>query len=244
MVFDEIFFENKTTFEKSNYENNLQIVFDLETDFIIGTSYFFENVKKTIFKEYLEKKICFINEYEEENGNHIIICESIFAQLIPRFPNLYFYHKELNYTFVLTNKELFKEYGNHIYFMIINKIYYIDYWYLGTVFLKKYPFLFDYDKKTISFINIYNNTNNINKNNVVEWKNKFITFFNFFKNISIIFGIIIGIIIGKKIWDKKRKKRANELFDNYQYEAYDNKENKNKKENNIKEKETKLYEMN
>ena len=35
---------------------------------------------------------------------------------------------------------------------------------------------------------------------------------------SIIFGIIIGILIGKKIWDRNRKKRANELIDEDEYE--------------------------
>ena len=47
------------------------------------------------------------------------------------------------------------------------------------------------------------------------------------KNISIIIGILIGIFIGKKIWDKNRKKRANELIDTFQYESYlDQKEKK------------------
>ena len=33
-------------------------------------------------------------------------------------------------------------------------------------------------------------------------------------------GIIIGILVGKKIWDKNRKKRANELVDDdYEYES-------------------------
>ena len=33
-------------------------------------------------------------------------------------------------------------------------------------------------------------------------------------------GIIIGILVGKKLWDNKRKKRANELVDeDYEYES-------------------------
>ena len=33
-------------------------------------------------------------------------------------------------------------------------------------------------------------------------------------------GIIIGIFVGKKLWDNKRKKRANELIDDdYEYKS-------------------------
>ena len=143
----------------------------------------------------------------------------------------------------MRNEELFVTNGNYIYFLIIHKVYYIDYWSFGTIFLKKYPFLFDYDKKSISFINIYNNTNinNLEKNNNNETKSKFESFWSFIKSISIIIGILIGIFIGKKIWDKNRKRRANELIDNFQYEAHEDKKNLN---NGFLLKESKLYEMN
>ena len=115
---------------------------------------------------------------------------------------------------------------------IIYKIYYVNYWSLGTIFLKKYPFLFDCDKKTISYINIYNSINTTElKENKTEKKTKaniIESFWSFFKYISIFVGIIIGILIGKKIWDKNRKKRANELIDDYQYESSEN-DNKNNK---------------
>ena len=234
IIFNEVYFENKITSEKSNYQNNLHAIFYCETNFIMGTSYFFENVKKTLFKEYLKQNICFINE-KDEPKIQIIICENKFSEYISKFPDLKFYHKELNYTFILKSEELFAKYGNHIYFLIIYKEYYGDYWHLGTIFMKKYPFLFDYDKKIISFINIYNNTNNIKGNNAENFKNKFKRFINIIKNLSIIIGILIGILIAKNIWDKNRKKRTNELFDNYQYESF---ENNNKCESNKK-----LYEM-
>ena len=36
----------------------------------------------------------------------------------------------------------------------------------------------------------------------------------------LVVGIIIGIVVGKKIWDNKRKKRANELVDDdYEYKT-------------------------
>ena len=76
------------------------------------------------------------------------------------------------------------------------------------------------------------------ENNKGESNSKLKTFWSFIKNISIIIGILIGILIGKKIWDKNRKRRANELIDNYQYEPYEN------NKNNSNSKENQLYELN
>ena len=198
-------------------------------------------MKKPFLNHILKKKICFINENAEEDGKYLIICNKEFSKYIGTFPDIYFYNKEFNYTFILTNKELFTVYGNYIYFLIIHKVYYVNYWSLGNIFLKKYPFLFDCDKKTISYINIYNSTNitklkesNI-ENNIENNKKWFETLLSFCKYISIFVGIIIGILIGKKIWDKNRKKRANELIDDYQYESSEN-DNKNNKLIQLQEK--------
>ena len=243
ILFNEIYFENNSSHEISCYQKNVQVSLDLESDFIIGTKYFFENIKKSFFKQYIEQNICYINKELKQEGKYIIICDKSFSKYISSFPNLYIFHKEFNFTFILTNQELFKTYGNHIYFLIIYKLYYADFWSIGTVFLKKYPLLFDYDKKSISFVNIYNRTNNniMKEYNKKESLTNFKSFQSFFKNISIFIGIIIGILIGKKIWDKSRKKRVNELIDEYQYDAYEKIKNENKV---FKSKENKLYEMN
>ena len=224
MMFTEVYFDNKNKTEKSNYQSRVQIVFDIKLDYIISTKYFFDHLQKSVFKQFFEQKICFSDEID--GATFFIVCEKNFEEYIEDFPDLYFYHKELNYTFVLPNKDLFKIYNNRIYFSIISKVY-VDYWTLGNIFLKKYPFSFDNDKKLISFINIYNKEIKREEGSFEKAKNKFKSFLSVIKNISIIIGILIGIFIGKKIWDKNRKKRANELIDSYQYESYlDRKEKK------------------
>ena len=230
VFFNDIYFYNKTDSDKSSYQINIKLSFDLESNFIIVTKDFFDNVQKTIFKPYIETNICFNNENAEKDGKYLIICNKEFSKYIETFPDLYFYSKEFNYTFILTNKELFTTSGNYIYFLFIHKIYYVNYWRLGTIFFKKYPFLFDYDKKTISFINIYNssNTTELKEKNIEKTSNRLESFLSFIKYISIFVGIIIGILIGKKIWDKNRKKRANELIDDYQYESNENNNKENK----------------
>jgi hypothetical protein len=86
---------------------------------------------------------------------------------------------------------------------------------LVIYFLKKYPFVFDNDKKTISFINVYTEKNNEYNNS--ERINNYTNLLSKIKNLSIIIGIIIDHLIGKKVWAKHRKKRANELIDSFIY---------------------------
>ena len=96
-----------------------------------------------------------------------------------KFPTLYFYNSELNYTFELTYKDLFFEKGNFIYFYIIfydfpedAQNYYwsfISRWELGMPFLKKYFFTYDYDGKCIGY---YNEKKIIINNDVNKYNNK------------------------------------------------------------------------
>lgn len=229
IIFNEIYFGNKNKTEMTNYQNSVHVIFNIDLNYIICNDYFFKHLYKTLFKEYFDKNICSFNEKEKIKENYVIECDKSFEKYINDFPDLYFYHKELNYTFILSNHDLFQYFGDKIYFLIINKIYYTDYWSLGNIFLKKYPFIFDYDKKMISFINIYTEDKN-QKKNYKEFKNKFKYFWNITKNISIIFGVIIGILIAKKIWDKSRKKRTNELIDSFVYESNNNRNEKKKLE--------------
>ena len=94
------------------------------------------------------------------------------------------------------------------------------FWYLGLPFYKAYQFVFNYDSKTIGVYDLSNEiiqkmkeNSDININNQ---KNKIR-----FKRIilEIMFGsilILIAYYMRKKI-NEQRKKRANELIDNYEY---------------------------
>ena len=105
--------------------------------------------------------------------------------------------------------------------------------------MRKYPFIFDYDKKTINFVNIYNiNKSDMDKKTQNDENEN--SFWNIFKIILIIFLIvianIIGILIGIYFFNKKRKKKANELDDDFEYainEKLKNEEEKEKKINSL-----------
>ena len=137
---------------------------------------------------------------------------------ISNFPKLSFTHKVLDFVFELTYNDLFIELNDKILFLVIYNTYGQDFWSVGRLFMKKYPFIFDYDKKTISFVNIYN----INKSDKIKkeennknTKNSYLKFC--IVCIIILIGIIIGILIGRLLLQKNRKKRANELDDNFEY---------------------------
>ena len=86
---------------------------------------------------------------------------------------------------------------------------------LGLIFIKKYPVILDDDSKLIKIMKINYDIEDHNEyNNGTGGKVILIIFLSILLS-GIIFGFI-GLICGKKIY-KVRKKKANELDDNYDY---------------------------
>ena len=146
------------------------------------------------------------------------------------FPTLYFFNVKYACTFNLDYNDLFIEINNKIYFLIVGKDMESNVWNLGKIFMKKYPFIFNEDKKTISFVylNKFDKKDGQNKDmpndNTDNKDNDNSKIKQFFKDyyyiiiliICVIISVIFGIYIGRKIW-KKRRVRANELDDNVDY---------------------------
>ena len=104
-------------------------------------------------------------------------------------------------------------------------------WKLGKPFVKKYYFAFDQDNKKILSYGLFKNNNNENDNNNNNNNNIGIKIL-IYASIAIlgILVVILGIFLGKKIFGKKKKKKANELEDNIN-EDNNNSINENNKEN-------------
>ena len=175
-----------------------------------------------------DKNICVLNFDSSNKKYAYVLCDSSFKTEMNKFPNINFMIRDVNYTFTLTYEDLFIEFDQKIYFMLVNDYYHSDYWTFGNLFLKKFPLVFDYDKKTITFMNIYNPIIN-EKNSKFDIKS---LLFYIGGGLCIIVSICFGIIIGKNICNKNKKKRASELSDDYEYNL--------KEDNN----EQKLYENN
>jgi hypothetical protein len=127
---------------------------------------------------------------------------------INNFEPLIFVHQELENNFVLTKDDLFIDYNEKKYFLILfQKGAYKQKWELGKPFTKKFKFSFEHESRNILF---YKDLKQIEEKND-ESK---------IKSIIIIIGAIIGIValiggiyIGKKFCSQKKKKKANELED-------------------------------
>ena len=235
--FDKIYYNiNDTKIEINNKEGGMAF----ETDFIICPEGYFESIKLKYFDYFFKNNICFF----EKTRYHFIYCDKnkFTKNNIKNFPKLYFKNNGLNKTFILTGDDVFREYNNYYLFMIIFKEYSYKLWTVGKIFMKKYNFYFDNDKKIIGCFN---------KNIKIEEKSEFISFLDSIKwYLFIIIGVIIGFFIGKKLRDKARKLRANELEDNFEYlenksdNKYNNNYNNSNNISNYKEIKSQLYDMN
>ena len=131
------------------------------------------------------------------------------------FNTIKFEHKEFKLNFTLDFDDLYIRKKNFIFLRIIFDESNPN-WIFGSPFFSKYTFIFDSDSKEIGFYspNINNNIlgENFNKN---EKGNSTLKIF-----LHVLLGIVlivIGIIVGKKLFGLKRKLRANELEEKFEY---------------------------
>lgn len=218
-----------------NSTDNKEAILEFDLGMIKCPSLYFTLIKEFFFQNYINLNICKEIYFSEKYLT--FVCDKTnlnieIEKFYNSFPSIYFNHFELNYTFVLSGKDLFKEYDNKIYFMIFSKNERINNWRLGEIFLKKYYFTFNHDSKQIGFYNknIYKGTNDNSQNNINNEKEKFNygTIFLVIGIILLILEIIFAIYCcGKKGCEKNRRKRANELTDdNYDYLSDNNEKNK------------------
>ena len=211
--------KNKTEYLISN-DTTFELV--LDNNYIIVGIEYYEKIKEIFFNKYLENKMCYENTTVKINEirYYMIICDSSFKSNLKKFPTLYIYSNDFSFTFNLDYNDAFFELNNKIYFLFIGKGVSDSNWILGKSFMKKYPFIFNQDQKTIQFVHLdkYGDQNQNEKakeeNNSSFWKKIRI----YFIILLIIIALVIGVFIGKIIW-KIRKKRCNELDENFEYKS-------------------------
>ena len=171
---------------------------------IVGTSEYGNTVKEF----FGNKDKCSYNEIEFNKQKYFYYeCDN--DTNIDDFEPIVFIHQELEYNFTLDKNDLFIDFNNKKYFLVVFKnAYYEERWILGKPFVKKYQFVFDYDAKIMLF---YDNKNDESMNKDQKYDNQVFLYI-----LLIILGILVltlGIYIGKKFFGKKKKKKANELED-------------------------------
>ena len=223
-----------------SYRDSGQMVFDL--DVILCPKIFYISINKTYFGIYKDK--CTIHNVKYRY--YIFSCDKDFPT--DNFPTIYFFHKDLNYTFFLTHNELFVIKGDRKYCLIVFDLFGTYFWMLGKTFLKKYSFNYDMPNKKIGFYrktkSKQNTDDNDNKIKNKEEKNYYVLINLIWLSIVLSIGIATFFIIKQLFCYKNRKKRANELDDSFDYEI--TRENSEKGDENIlyhssNNKEEKLY---
>ena len=224
-------------------DTNVELLID--HGLIIGTEEYKNIIEEAYFNKLIKEEICFKETSRLENSklssNEYIIfyCDKLkfkgdFSSTkdksFNKFNNIFLYQKKFEYIFKMEKEELFEVIDDKVFFLIIfeknnkNRI-----WKLGEPFISKYKFVFNQEQKTIGFYNPLlekilnsdddNNNKEQNLNNTYMNNNnyKIQNIFNYLKNILIILvSIVLIIYIIRKIFFK-RKLRANELVDNYEY---------------------------
>jgi hypothetical protein len=188
--------------EEKIEENFHSCELEIENGFIRGTKKLNEYLQEKLLKEYLNKKICFIqkeNDIKTNSINTFFYCKENI-----NIPNLKFVSRTAEFTFELNENDLFYKYkGNYYLLIYFNSL--TEKCILGKPFFYKYQLTFDQEKKTINFYT------KINKE-----KSKFsIAWF-----LVVILFIIICILIYyifKFLRNKIRKIKANELEENIDY---------------------------
>ncbi len=211
---------------------SMEGLFSLNFGMIQCPEEYFTLIKNNFFNQYINicKEVSFYDEYR---FYYSFVCDKNQLNLdefYKNFPVLYFKHIDLNYIFELNAKELFIEERNKLYFMIFSSD--IEKWYFGEIFLKKYFFSFNQNKKSISFYINMNKNDNENKDDGNKGKKTGTGIILLIIGIGLIVIniIIFGIFFYKKSCENNRRRRANELKDdNYDYLPEDNSnQNKNK----------------
>ena len=184
-------------------ENGL-IVGSTEYEKIIS-QYFFNNVNK-----------CNITYRKMGYGDFkYYYCDEDFD--VSQMEDLVFFLKNINFNFTLKSSDLFFNENGKKYFKILFLFSYNLYWYLGREFLKVYQLHFDMDKKLI-YIPIKND-------NETEDYSSSSTFKIFHSWLTLILGILVIfliIYIARYLKKYPRKKRANELEDDFEYTVQEN----------------------
>ena len=221
---------NKTVPEMYN-----SVYIDINNYLVQAPQTYYTQMKSQFFKNYLSKRIC--NIYVG-NGFESIYCdksENFTEDNLKEFPTIYYQNNELQYIFELNYEDLFVENDNKFWFLVTFPTYYdIEEWYFGIIFLRKYNLIFNPDSKTISFYNPNlpieeeeeKKSNKKNNSNNSEIFKIIIIIIILLVIISIGLGFYLGRIL---YFNKKAKKRLNELEDSFEYESNENKDKNNEK---------------
>ena len=214
--------------------------------FIIAVNSYKSYIRADFFQKLEHENICQIRKIKLDEDYSTYVCDNtskLFREKFEKeFPKLSFQHDELNKTFIFDQNDLFtynylNKSDHNIYFLILfsdKKGKYNPYnpsqneiprWRLGIPFFKKYKLVLNADNHLITYYEIFksdNNDKNGNSNgngNSDENSNKKLYLILEIGGavLLLIIVFVLGFLCHKNIITLPRKKKANELDDDYEY---------------------------
>ena len=231
---------NKVYYKYNSKEeviHDVNVVLDPSNYLIYAPKEYFDSITENFFKKYVDEKICNLYAFEEYISFNCEKSDKFSINEIKRFPSLLFDHTKLGYTFELSYKDLFVEKNNIYYFLIISDdMFYTTGWTIGNILFRKYQFIFNLDTKEIGFYNPI-----LSKEDEYKTKGNSSNTILFILLIVALCIIVVGVVLFIKFYPKiLKKKRANELDDDYDY-IIDKNANNNLDENDQKKDNNKLF---
>ena len=188
-------------------QNVLNIKINQDIEGISFPKKYFNIVETIFFEEYYDKEIC---TKETIRLYNVIICNENFNdKMIKDFPKIEF--KIENFIIKFIGEDLFYKNNNKYYFKILEGE--LDkHFELGRILLKKYITMFNPKDRQIFFYNIKEDEKEEKE------KNQLMKYFIIIIVLSLLIMVLfpVGFFLGKQIY-QKRKKKAFELNDNYDY---------------------------
>ena len=218
IFFKVFFYESPNNKTEIICSDNIIAHFIVDYNYILSGKEYYENILKFFFQKYIDNRICFIKSSFKtyEGKTEMIVCDISFKKYLNYFPTIYFHNRDFYFTFNLDYNDLFLESNDKIYFLIVYKDMIQSTWQFGKMFMRKYPFIFDQDKKTVSFV--YLNKFIKKEEEIIKGNNNHFKKIKDYFLISLLFiGILIGLFLGRRIWNKHRKLKANELEEKFEY---------------------------
>ena len=197
----EIEFKNVTVNGTNIEDFNDGIELKIEYGFILGSKSYYEKIKSLYFDKHNNE--CKIGKFK---GYFYYVCDKNVN--LKNFPVLQFNFFEIKYNMTFEYNDLFYEFEGKKYFLIIFKEDFFKFkWVFGKPFFKKYFAFFDKEKKLVGFYKQKKKPSKSNKTLII------------LLIIVILIAFILAYFMIKYYFllKNKRKIRANELEDNYEY---------------------------
>ena len=150
-----------------------------------------------------------------------------------KLKNFLLYFLSILNTFEISFKDLFIENDDKYWFLLVTDTYKTNTWVLGNIFLRKYQFTFNLESKEIGFYNPNLEKKEINNGNKEKDSSKVLLYIFLILALCIIIGFI-GYFVKIKLYPSViKKKRANELDDEFEYVSHKNINNNNNDDNQL-----------